>query len=348
MFQVINLCLLRAVVIGVWIISACCGIPNLLFYDTVTLPTGNGTSNTFCINLGQFNGPAYNVSNFVLGYALPLILMCGLYTKISMVLWKTSKVPASKPAKIRFSKRPPTQPQFNVNEHEKVRSTEKMSYYTNGNRGRSMVGGLSSPGAPGAGGGGTDDDSCYEDEQSRLVHIVPPVTKTTNNGVEDYEDDWPGSKQQISKQETSDFNGLRLHCRNKQLKLLASAKMRLNKLNRTPPQSTEGALVARRRVIRLLIAVIASFAACVLPYHIRIMWQTFHTQQLAFSFWEILFTPITFVAYYMNSALNPLLYAFLSMNFRRSLCQVLTCRDKMVIRHQPSSQSYSRTTNTTI
>ena len=84
------------------------------------------------------------------------------------------------------------------------------------------------------------------------------------------------------------------------------------------------ALSARRKVIRLLIAVVVSFAVCVLPYHIRVLWQAFTEPQL--TDWHLVVTPFTFVLYYLNSGLNPLLYAFLSNKFRSSLSDVLCGR----------------------
>ena len=181
--------------------------------------------------------------------------------------------------------------------------------------------------------------------------------------AEDFEDDWPGHKsspnlkmQYIgnkSLQVNSDTNGLRINYPTHSPKNLAVANknsqaIRFAVPNKSASRNVEGALLARRRVIRLLIAVIVSFAVCVLPYHIRVIWQTFNEPQ--FSFWENLITPTTFVIYYMNSGLNPLLYAFLSANFRRSLWQVLTCQDTRAARHAASMRSYShsRTANTTI
>jgi hypothetical protein len=340
MFQMMTLCLLRVVVIGVWMLAACCGVPNLIFYDTITMGSGSG-SMTFCLPSSQFHTRAYNIINLVLLYVVPLLLMTCLYTRISLVLWRTSKVPKST---TRFTKRP----QFPDETKSVVggtgagvvaggaaKSTEKNAcYYNNGHQVKVPT---------------TDDESCMDDEQSRLVHIVPPSPngKRHDSLAEDYEDDWPGNKAHITKADSqSDLNGLRMHCRNKQLKLITSAKMRLRKIKHSSAsQNPEGALVARRRVIRLLIAVIVSFAMCVLPYHIRIMWSAFHQPQ--FTFWEKMFTPITFVIYYLNSALNPLLYAFLSANFRRSLWQVLKCQDKPSHRNI-SMQSYSRTVNTTL
>ena len=106
------------------------------------------------------------------------------------------------------------------------------------------------------------------------------------------------------------------------------------------------ALLARRKVIRLLIAVIVSFATCVLPYHIRVLWQTWSEPHL--SFWTSLLTPITFVLFYLNSGLNPILYAFLSDNFRRSLRELLLCgRDGRLRRGMSTMSSTSMRTAST-
>jgi len=41
-----------------------------------------------------------------------------------------------------------------------------------------------------------------------------------------------------------------------------------------------------------------------------------------------LFTPLTFLATYFNSGVNPLLYAILSKNFRRGMSEILVCSFK--------------------
>ncbi len=105
------------------------------------------------------------------------------------------------------------------------------------------------------------------------------------------------------------------------------------------------ALLARRKVIRLLIAVIVSFATCVLPYHIRVLYQYWGDPH--FSFWAALMTPSTFLLFYMNSGLNPLLYAFLSDNFRRSLREVLLCGGRRLGRGLSTMSSTSMRTAST-
>ena len=108
---------------------------------------------------------------------------------------------------------------------------------------------------------------------------------------------------------------------------------------------TANALLARRKVIRLLIAVIVSFATCVLPYHIRVLWQAWGEPHL--SFWTSLLPPITFLIFYLNSGLNPMLYAFLSDNFRRSLREVLFCGRDRLRRGMSTMSSTSMRTGST-
>lgn len=89
-------------------------------------------------------------------------------------------------------------------------------------------------------------------------------------------------------------------------------------INRKPDK----AVMARRKVIRLLVVVVLSFAFCVFPYHLRalknILFPNTSSEQL-------LFTPISFIFYYLNSALNPILYALLSENFRKAMKEVVMC-----------------------
>ena len=89
------------------------------------------------------------------------------------------------------------------------------------------------------------------------------------------------------------------------------------------PDKIHSALLARRKVVRLLIAVIISFAACTLPYNLRMLYTSWATLSLSDA--EALAGPISFLFLYFNSGLNPCLYAFLSDNFRKCLREVITC-----------------------
>lgn len=83
------------------------------------------------------------------------------------------------------------------------------------------------------------------------------------------------------------------------------------------PSSSQNVLRARRGVIRMLIIVVCTFALCNLPLHARKMWQHWSSDYKGNSNFSALLTPLTCLVTYFNSGLNPLLYAFLSKNFRR-------------------------------
>lgn len=68
------------------------------------------------------------------------------------------------------------------------------------------------------------------------------------------------------------------------------------------------------------------FAVCNLPQQARIVWRHWSTSYDNTSDFSTLLTVSTFLVSYMNSCLNPLLYAFLSRNFRKGMRELLHCR----------------------
>lgn len=117
--------------------------------------------------------------------------------------------------------------------------------------------------------------------------------------------------------------------------------------------SSQKVLRARRGVIRMLIVVVLTFAICNLPYHARKMWQYWSHDYDGGSTFSSLFTPLTFLVAYFNSGINPLLYAFMSRNFRKGMRELLCCsirgggRGRGSQRHHTSSLMRRSSTRTT-
>lgn len=86
----------------------------------------------------------------------------------------------------------------------------------------------------------------------------------------------------------------------------------------------------RRRATRLVVVVVAAFGACWLPIHVVFMVQYFDAEVKDESKITHAFVAVRLAANclaYANSCLNPILYAFLSENFRSGLGRLCCCRD---------------------
>ncbi len=88
--RVTRMCLLRVIVIIIWLCAALYGMPYLFTYDIYQV-TGGNTTQEFCVMTGGFkiDMEIYSIVNFVALYALPLVLISFMYTRISGVLWKS-------------------------------------------------------------------------------------------------------------------------------------------------------------------------------------------------------------------------------------------------------------------
>lgn len=103
------------------------------------------------------------------------------------------------------------------------------------------------------------------------------------------------------------------------------------------PNSSQNVLRARRGVIKMLIFVVCAFALCHLPFHARKIWQYYGSNYKGAGEFSAIITPLTFLSAYFNSGVNPLLYAFLSKNFRRGMKELLCCS----VNHQPNVRNHT-------
>ncbi|XP_053650259.2 trissin receptor [Cherax quadricarinatus] len=102
------------------------------------------------------------------------------------------------------------------------------------------------------------------------------------------------------------------------------------------PYHTERLLRTWRKVVKLLVAVVLCFAVCNLPFHLRKMLTYYHPAYDATTDAALIFTPISNLLMYLNSALNPIVYSFMSHNFRACVRDVLTRYARRGRRRHPS------------
>ncbi|XP_053953650.1 somatostatin receptor type 2-like [Anastrepha ludens] len=92
---------------------------------------------------------------------------------------------------------------------------------------------------------------------------------------------------------------------------------------------------SHRKVTRLVLTVITVYILCWLPYWIsQVALINSNPMQSHLSRLEILIFLLLFCLVYSNSAMNPILYAFLSDNFRKSFFKAFTCMTKSEVNAQ--------------
>ena len=113
---------------------------------------------------------------------------------------------------------------------------------------------------------------------------------------------------------------------------------------------------SKKRVTKMVVIVVVIFALCWLPIQIIFMVQNFGN--FATDIVSIAMQMTANCLAYMNSCVNPILYAFLSENFRRSFRRLLCCGsvqytkfeyEKTNIRHNDNKEpvkTYTQSTNT--
>jgi len=79
-------------VIGVvWVLAAVYASPRFVYVETISNRLTNGDVDIICIaNIKKHNKNVLDAVNLVFLYLLPLFLMCCLYTRIAVGLWRSS------------------------------------------------------------------------------------------------------------------------------------------------------------------------------------------------------------------------------------------------------------------
>lgn len=302
----------------IWIVAVVYNIPYLIFYDTVEFPS---VDIEFCYfdadSLPGLKG--LSIANLIVWYVLPLGMMGILYYKIGRALWKTAVVSALRLTSISDSK------------DSSFRSCSTRTHHVSRLNSRSAsspeecrASSREHPNNADCNDDGTCNQdtnavifnargtltficgmqkrSCSQQELSCFISGSPVRNSTEGDGRDSpYDDDIYGDQSNSVTHKKPSV-------------LYRQARS----------DSSRKVAQARKKVIRLLTAIVISFSLCVLPHHLKVLNHFWHIYTLPHSI-DVYISPCSFIILYLNSALNPILYALFSENFRKSFKETLPC-----------------------
>ena len=286
----------------VWSISVLYSLPHLITYDTThvqRLPTtasDNTTSaavvvdsDVFCYNTHPNVTRVYVFINFAALYVTPLTLMTFVYARISIELWQSGS-PSAAAAMVSGSRL--------SMEAQRTRTPRGGSL-----RNPSYLGHTSAAGA-------AQPSPCSAPPFGivRWASASAMLNRASPTVIEDA----PAAAADAGDHEDS-------------IVLERSPRRRDVERPATVTVFTQNnPLRSRRKVIRLLIAFVVSFAVCMLPNHVWLLWQQWADFNL-YSYEQyarhMYVPPVMTLLFYVNSCLNPFLYALISDKFRSAVSE---------------------------
>lgn len=101
-----------------------------------------------------------------------------------------------------------------------------------------------------------------------------------------------------------------------------------NKSSNTCPRQEEKRLKRTTKIVKMLVAVVLLYAICLLPNQVAWLWYEFGSAETSPHFNKIL----TFgsIMVYVNSCVNPILYAGMNDEFRKGFARILKCSCKII------------------
>ncbi|XP_073814334.1 trissin receptor, partial [Musca autumnalis] len=358
--QILTAARLRMVILTVWITSAVYSTPKFVFSKTIkNVHTESGREEEICVlDRKMFNSKWLDMINFGLLYVIPLLVMTVLYSKIAIALWRSSRGLSHHLAQQENSMGLHNSMYHHHHQHNHVVHANNHHHLHNSNQHHQLQqqSTTSTPLSLGSSGASTATlsrkESCkyekrgvnitesqHDNLQVSLDADRPVVSACRKTSFFQHHHNHFTHQQQQPQPQTGQATGLtagnnhhqhypRSHLHHNQHNSSYHASggggggsQRVSHIS----HSSNNVLRARRGVVRMLIIFVLTFALCNLPYHARKMWQYWSRSYRGDSNFNALLTPLTFLVTYFNSGINPLLYAFLSRNFRKGMRELLMC-----------------------
>ncbi|XP_022225709.2 trissin receptor isoform X2 [Drosophila obscura] len=341
--QILTAARLRMVIVTVWITSAVYSTPKFVFSKTIkNVHTQDGQTEEICVlDREMFNSKLLDMINFVLLYVMPLLVMTVLYSKIAIALWRSSRGLTPHVVQQQQQQQQQHHPSgqdnsmgmhnsmyhhhhqhhhIHAHHHHQLPSAAASAASTVGSGPATgvavgMAVGMSGGGGASLASGSSSTTSLSRKQSSKYEKRGVSITESQVS----LEADRPIVS---ACRKTSFYH----HPHHQRQGNGGGSGMGMGMTGATHmSHSSSNVLRARRGVVRMLIIFVLTFALCNLPYHARKMWQYWSRSYRGDSNFNALLTPLTFLVTYFNSGVNPLLYAFLSRNFRKGMKELLLC-----------------------
>lgn len=308
----------------IWFVSLIYNIPFLIFYDTISF---SESGKEYCYSSFEHMESLKWMSllNLIIWYVIPLLLIGFMYYRVARALWQTTIASALR-----------LQPHSNADEVSFHRTSTRLSNVNNETCQKETLNKTEPPSA-----NASDDnsdklqiqqwssDDSHNSEKAVFTykgnHEFTVVYSLRQNGEAS-----PYKLRCFFPTTQSEANDEEMTVKLSNIKGEMSrsnptgSSFRHGKHRQTYLASSSRVAKARKKVIRLLIAVVISFCICVLPHMLKVLnhyWVVFNLPHDV----ETILSPISFIVLYLNSVLNPFMYAMFSTNFRRSFKETLPC-----------------------
>lgn len=297
--QVVTMTRLRVIIVTVWFVSAAYCSPRLVMYGTVEAVVDDTREALCVLQRALYDSKTYDLVNFVVCFLVPLIIISVLYAIICYQLWHSQGIVSRPQNHIQSNSHHPPAPTLPEKADQPPCSPDRCA---------------------------SCSDSDSTPPLKRLEFAQTLVTTTTK------------AKDNVSTMTlTLPYIGPGQVCSEEVPLSRQSSCLRCSQPGTPPRKQTPktfyysnnaaaSALRPRRKVIRLLVAVVLSFALCNLPFHARKLWQHWSKEYNGSSPGAAILTVVTNLVLYLNSGINPFLYALFSKNFRQYMADVIFCR----------------------
>lgn len=321
---------LKIVQAVIWLISLVYNIPFLIFYDTISFSEHD---KEFCYSAFEHMEILKWLSliNVIIWYIIPLLVVGCMYYRVARALWKTTVVAA-----LRLRPYPDIE---DASEHRnstritntKCDSSHNAPYQNNHGLGSPMVSldksdksDKSQPGTSSSEESQYSDKAIFTFKGKSAFTFVCGLRQGDDISPQEIKCFCPATQMPYCNESDAAIRVYNAKDSGTLRSFMTRSSFRQSRYRQTYLSSSRRVAKARKKVIRLLISIVITFAVCVLPHMMRVLnhyWMVFKLPHSV----DTILSPVSFIILYLNSVLNPFLYAMFSTNFRRSFKETLPC-----------------------